>query len=137
MWLFVCVQVKRGDRESEARLFSVPDFIGFACREVGESLFQSLNIRSSSFANNIHLCVLCVCAFFYSASKIRGSVAGIPFERFHKYSSEIIRAGVFGNDEHGKLKDRLMFPANNLVSYCASPFTIIKGLYPPIVAGCK
>lgn len=65
-----------------------------------------------------------LCVFFYSASKIRGSVAGIPFEKFHKYSSEIIRAGVFGNDEHGKLKDRLLFPANNLVSYCTTPFTI-------------
>ncbi|CAI8049165.1 Major vault protein, partial [Geodia barretti] len=81
----VCVscQVKCGDAESEAKLFSVPDFIGFACREV--------------------------------ASKIRGAVAGIPFEKFHKYSSEIIRAGVFGRDEHGKLRDQLVFPANNLV----------------------
>ncbi|CAI8049163.1 Major vault protein [Geodia barretti] len=75
--------VKCGDAESEAKLFSVPDFIGFACREV--------------------------------ASKIRGAVAGIPFEKFHKYSSEIIRAGVFGRDEHGKLRDQLVFPANNLV----------------------
>ena len=30
-------QVERGNPESEAMLFSVPDFIGFACREVGES----------------------------------------------------------------------------------------------------
>ena len=29
-------QVERGNPESEAMLFSVPDFIGFACREVGE-----------------------------------------------------------------------------------------------------
>jgi major vault protein len=75
--------VKRGDPESEAKLFSVPDFIGFACREV--------------------------------ASRIRGAVAGIPFESFHKYSSEIIRAGVFGRDEHGKLRERLVFSANRLV----------------------
>ena len=52
-----------------------------------------------------------------TASKIRGAVAGIPFETFHKYSSEIIRAGVFGRDEHGKMRERLVFPANNLVSY--------------------
>ena len=43
-------------------------------------------------------------------------MAGIPFEKFHKYSSEIIRAGVFGRDEEGKLRDRLVFTANNLVS---------------------
>jgi len=28
--------VELGNPESEAKLFSVPDFIGFACREVGE-----------------------------------------------------------------------------------------------------
>jgi major vault protein len=77
--------VERGDPDSEAKLFSVPDFIGFACREV--------------------------------ASRIRGAVAGIPFEKFHKYSSEIIRAGVFGCDEHGKMRDQLVFSANNLVSF--------------------
>ena len=30
------LKVERGNPESEAMLFSVPDFIGFACREVGE-----------------------------------------------------------------------------------------------------
>ena len=30
------LQVERGNGESEAKLFSVPDFIGFACREVGK-----------------------------------------------------------------------------------------------------
>lgn len=60
------------------------------------------------------MCVfVCLCGV---ASRIRGTVAGIPFENFHKYSSEIIRAGVFGRDEHGKLRDCLVFTANNLVS---------------------
>ena len=31
------LKVERSNPESEAMLFSVPDFIGFACREVGES----------------------------------------------------------------------------------------------------
>ena len=57
--------------------------------------------------------------YIHTASKIRGTVAGIPFENFHKYSSEVIRAGVFGRDEHGKLRDRLVFSANNLVSESA------------------
>lgn len=73
-----------GDKESEAKLFSVPDFIGFACREV--------------------------------ASRIRGTVAAIPFEQFHKYSAEIVRTGVFGKDKDGKFNKELMFEANNLVS---------------------
>ena len=110
--LCVCVscQVKCGDAESEAKLFSVPDFIGFACREVGEESTHILHVYSSPF--NLVSCSI--------ASKIRGAVAGIPFEKFHKYSSEIIRAGVFGRDEHGKLRDQLVFPANNLVS-CTLP----------------
>lgn len=62
----------------------MPDFIGFACREV--------------------------------ASRIRGTVAAIPFEQFHKYSAEIVRTGVFGKDKDGKFKEELMFEANNLVS---------------------
>ena len=63
----------------------------------------------------------CVCSpnthtHTHTASKIRGTVAGISFENFHKYSNEIIRAGVFGRDKHGKVRDSLVFPANNLVS---------------------
>ena len=80
---FSSIQVTLGDKESEAKLFSVPDFIGFACREV--------------------------------ASRIRGTVAAIPFEQFHKYSAEIIRTGVFGKDKDGKVNKELMFEANNLV----------------------
>ena len=65
------------------------------------------------------MCILCLAPSI--ASKIRGAVAGIPFEKFHKYSSEIIRAGVFGRDEHGKLRDQLVFPANNLVRLHLAP----------------
>ena len=32
-------------------------------------------------------------------------------------SSEIVRTGVFGKNEEGKIKDRLVFSANNLVSW--------------------
>ena len=62
----------------------MPDFIGFACREV--------------------------------ASRIRGTVAAIPFEQFHKYSAEIVRTGVFGKDKDGNFNKELMFKANNLVN---------------------
>ena len=34
-------------------------------------------------------------------SKIRGKVASIPFEQFHKHSAGIITAAVFGNDANG------------------------------------
>ena len=80
--------MKHGDKESEAKLFSVPDFIGFACREV--------------------------------ASRIRGSVAAIPFEQFHKYSAEIVRAGVFGKGKDGTTNKELFFKANNLVRVLGS-----------------
>ena len=65
------------------------------------------------------VCLYCACLFLSShcaASKIRGAVAGIPFEQFHKYSSEIIRTGMFGKGEDGKVRDELVFRANNLVS---------------------
>jgi major vault protein len=71
------------DDKSAAALFNVPDFIGFACREV--------------------------------ASRVRGMVARIPFEEFHRHSSEIIRQAVFGKDEKGEVKPILVFSANNLV----------------------
>lgn len=77
-------QYEEGDKDSASKLFSVPDFIGFACREV--------------------------------ASRIRGAVAAVPFEQFHKFSTEIIRAGVFGKNKDGSFKEELVFKANNLVS---------------------
>lgn len=50
------------------------------------------------------------------ASRVRGMVASVPFEQFHKYSTDIVRTAVFGKDKEGKLKSVLKFPANNLVS---------------------
>ncbi|XP_019858875.1 PREDICTED: major vault protein [Amphimedon queenslandica] len=76
-------RVERGNPESEAMLFSVPDFIGFACREV--------------------------------ASKVRGKVASIPFEQFHKHSADIITAAVFGKNVDGEVNKEVIFTANNLV----------------------
>ncbi|KAL5478080.1 hypothetical protein EMCRGX_G024958 [Ephydatia muelleri] len=49
------------------------------------------------------------------ASRIRGAVAGVQFDDFHKNSAKIIRASVFGLDDKGKVKGRFFFPANNLV----------------------
>ncbi|KAK3097161.1 hypothetical protein FSP39_006955, partial [Pinctada imbricata] len=72
-----------GDKESEARIFSVPDFIGFACRQLG--------------------------------ARIRGAVAQVTFDEFHRHSASVIQASVFGLDESGNLKTQLKFPANNLV----------------------
>lgn len=49
------------------------------------------------------------------ASRIRGAVAGVQFDDFHKNSAKIIRASVFGVDERGKVRDRFEFPANSLI----------------------
>lgn len=46
------------------------------------------------------------------ASRVRGAVAGVSFDQFHKDSSNIIKRSVFGTgDEHRELR----FSANNLV----------------------
>lgn len=66
-----------------AKLFSVPDFVGDACKA--------------------------------TASRIRGTVAQVQFDEFHKNSAKIIRASVFGVDENGKVKGTFLFPQNNLV----------------------
>lgn len=49
------------------------------------------------------------------ASRVRGTVARIPFEEFHRHSAEIVRSGVFGRDEKDEIKSILHFMANNLV----------------------
>ena len=49
------------------------------------------------------------------AAKIRGAVAGISFDDFHKNSAKVIRASVFGLDENKRINKRLLFPQNNLV----------------------
>lgn len=69
--------------EEAANIFSVPDFVGDACKAI--------------------------------ASRVRGTVAGVQFDDFHKNSARIIRSSVFGLDERGKVRDRFAFPANSLV----------------------
>jgi len=50
------------------------------------------------------------------ASRVRGDVAAVPFDAFHKNSAKIIRRAVFGVDEDTKkINDRFHFTANNLV----------------------
>lgn len=49
------------------------------------------------------------------ASRIRGAVASVAFDDFHKNSAQIIRASVFGMDENQKIKKQFIFPQNNLV----------------------
>eukprot|EP01006_Ploeotia_vitrea_P061194 TRINITY_DN7746_c0_g1_i1.p1 TRINITY_DN7746_c0_g1~~TRINITY_DN7746_c0_g1_i1.p1 ORF type:complete len:841 (+),score=171.23 TRINITY_DN7746_c0_g1_i1:48-2570(+) len=50
------------------------------------------------------------------ASRIRGAVAGVPFDAFHKNSTYIIRHAVFGEDKAtGNLRTELRFPNNKLL----------------------
>lgn len=49
------------------------------------------------------------------ASRIRGAVASVPFDDFHRNSARIIRTSVFGLDESLKVKDSFRFNANRLV----------------------
>lgn len=75
-------EVKKDSEEDKKKLFSVPDFIGDACKAV--------------------------------ASRIRGAVASVAFDDFHKNSARIIRSSVFGVDEKGHVRNKFAFPANNL-----------------------
>eukprot|EP01089_Gocevia_fonbrunei_P023436 TRINITY_DN98_c0_g1_i2.p1 TRINITY_DN98_c0_g1~~TRINITY_DN98_c0_g1_i2.p1 ORF type:complete len:831 (+),score=300.11 TRINITY_DN98_c0_g1_i2:78-2570(+) len=50
------------------------------------------------------------------ASRVRGAVAAVSFDRFHRNSSEIIVGAVFGVDaETGSIKNKFFFPNNGLV----------------------
>jgi major vault protein len=49
------------------------------------------------------------------ASRVRGAVAGVPFDEFHRNSARIIREAVFGTDAEGHVRDEFRFRANNLV----------------------
>lgn len=49
------------------------------------------------------------------ASRVRGAVAQVQFDDFHKNSAKIIRSSVFGFDDKNKVRDRFVFPQNNLV----------------------
>jgi len=75
--------VNRKDPESVAKIFSVPDFVGDACKAI--------------------------------ASRVRGSVAQVPFDLFHRESAKLIRSAVFGLDDHGKVGNTFKFASNNLV----------------------
>ncbi|XP_072298870.1 major vault protein [Eucyclogobius newberryi] len=69
--------------EHAAALFSVPDFVGDACKAI--------------------------------ASKIRGAVASVQFDDFHKNSNRIICSAVFGFDEKVNIRRSLEFDQNRLV----------------------
>lgn len=49
------------------------------------------------------------------AAKIRGSVAAVTFDNFHKRFAKLIRSSVFGLDSQGKVKDEYFMSKNNLV----------------------
>jgi major vault protein len=48
------------------------------------------------------------------ASRVRGMVAQVQFDDFHKNSARIIRTAVFGLDDNQKVKDRFSFAQNCL-----------------------
>eukprot|EP00286_Rhodomonas_abbreviata_P005508 CAMPEP_0181334400 /NCGR_PEP_ID=MMETSP1101-20121128/26233_1 /TAXON_ID=46948 /ORGANISM="Rhodomonas abbreviata, Strain Caron Lab Isolate" /LENGTH=857 /DNA_ID=CAMNT_0023444361 /DNA_START=63 /DNA_END=2636 /DNA_ORIENTATION=+ len=49
------------------------------------------------------------------ASRVRGAVAGATFDDFHKHSTTIIHAAVFGKDASGAINKTRNFSENNLV----------------------
>ncbi|KAM4632593.1 major vault protein [Discoglossus pictus] len=49
------------------------------------------------------------------ASRIRGAVASVQFDDFHKNSNRIICSAVFGFDDSVKIRSAFKFPQNNLV----------------------
>ena len=49
------------------------------------------------------------------SSKVRGDVASLSFENFHKLSARYIRKAIFGLDAQGKIADQIAFPNNNLI----------------------
>uniref|UniRef100_A0A8C9W6X7 Major vault protein n=1 Tax=Scleropages formosus TaxID=113540 RepID=A0A8C9W6X7_SCLFO len=73
----------RSDPIQAAALFSVPDFVGDACKAI--------------------------------ASRIRGAVASVQFDDFHKNSNRIICSAVFGFDEKLAVRSNLRFDQNGLV----------------------
>uniref|UniRef100_A0A6Q2YS21 Major vault protein n=1 Tax=Esox lucius TaxID=8010 RepID=A0A6Q2YS21_ESOLU len=71
------------DAAQATALFSVPDFVGDACKAI--------------------------------ASRVRGAVASVQFDDFHKNSNRIICSSVFGFDEKMAVRSNLRFPQNSLV----------------------
>eukprot|EP00741_Cyanophora_paradoxa_P023322 tig00000254_g22529.t1 len=70
--------------EHKSKLFSIPDFVGDACKAV--------------------------------ASRVRGAVATVTFDEFHRNSAHIIRRAVFGVSKEGVIQDAtgFVFPSNQL-----------------------
>ncbi|KAL4658355.1 major vault protein [Arapaima gigas] len=73
----------RSDPAQAATLFSVPDFVGDACKAI--------------------------------ASRVRGAVASVQFDDFHKNSNRIICSAVFGFDEKLAVRSSVRFNQNGLV----------------------
>nr|XP_022293947.1 major vault protein-like [Crassostrea virginica] len=71
-----------GTEEEKCKLFSVPDFIGFACKQMG--------------------------------ARIRGAVAQVCFDDFHRHSNQVLTTAVFGTSL-GKANSEVRFQENNLV----------------------
>ncbi|XP_023853987.1 major vault protein isoform X1 [Salvelinus sp. IW2-2015] len=71
------------DPSQAAALFSVPDFVGDACKAI--------------------------------ASRVRGAVASVQFDDFHKNSNRIICSSVFGFDDKLSVRPSLRFHQNSLV----------------------
>uniref|UniRef100_A0A4W5PAZ9 Major vault protein n=1 Tax=Hucho hucho TaxID=62062 RepID=A0A4W5PAZ9_9TELE len=71
------------DPSQAAALFSVPDFVGDACKAI--------------------------------ASRVRGAVASVQFDDFHKNSNRIICSSVFGFDDKLAVRPSLHFHQNSLV----------------------
>jgi len=76
-------ELEKGSVSDSEKIFSVPDFVGDACKAI--------------------------------ASRVRGCVASVSFDHFHKHSAHIIRKAVFGTDENDKIRNRFAFSSNNLV----------------------
>lgn len=49
------------------------------------------------------------------ASRVRGAVASVSFDHFHKTSARVIREAVFGLDESGSINNRFLFSSNGLI----------------------
>ena len=119
-------EVDVDDPESRKAIFSISDFIGYACRNVGkcmqiDNFWFFARIRRSIFVISHRTIVrwTTINMFVYShfaASRIRGMVAQTPFDQFHRYSNSIIRKAVFGVDKDDKVNKMLKFDANQLVS---------------------
>ncbi|XP_072560921.1 major vault protein isoform X2 [Paramormyrops kingsleyae] len=73
----------QSDPAQAATLFSVPDFVGDACKAI--------------------------------ASRVRGAVASVQFDDFHKNSNRIICTAVFGFDDKLAVRPNLRFSQNGLV----------------------